>query len=89
MKAGPDIEIRSSQVRWMKDHIASGGWPLFLIQWEECFTIVPGDRAAALWADPSEENILRLASSRWYGSLPEREFLRVMRNPRKEYDRSE
>ena len=73
----------------MKEHIAAGGRPLFLIQWEECFIVVPASRAAALWADPSYENILRHASSLWHGSLPERELLRVMRNPRKEYDKLE
>ena len=89
LKAGPDIEVRAAQVRWIKDHIESGGWPLLLVQWQECFLLVPGSRASSLRADPSEENILRCASSRWYQVLPDREFLRVMRNPRKEYEKLE
>ena len=89
LKAGPDIEVRSTQVRWFRDRIAAGGWPLFLIQWGECFIAVPGSRAAALWADPEHENILRLATTIWHGKIPYGELLKVMRNPRKEYEKSE
>ena len=83
------MEVRASQVRWMKDHIEAGGWPLFLIQWKDVFAIVPGAWATDLRRNPSLENILRLASNIWADELPDREFLRVLRKPENEYGRTE
>jgi hypothetical protein len=88
LKAGPNVEVRASQVIWMNDHIAAGGWPLFLIQWSDVFMIVPGSRALALRRDPTYENIVRLATHVWAGKINNREFLRVLRNPRKVYEQS-
>ncbi len=87
LKAGPDIEIRASQVRWMKDRIKAGGYPLFLIEWGSMFLIVPGSAASALRSDPSQENVMRFVSSVWRDDLPPTGLLRVMRVPKREYDR--
>jgi len=89
LKAAPDIEIRASQARWIREHMAAGGWPLILARWGDTFIVCPGSRAGDLREDPSEESFLRHASSRWHGALPDREFLRVIRNPRREYDKLE
>jgi len=86
LKAGPDIEIRPTQVAWFKARIEAGGWPLFLIKWGETYTVCPGSAATSLRRDPSEENVLREASRIWVGQVPEREFLRVLKNPEKEYE---
>jgi hypothetical protein len=89
LKVGPNFEVLPSQVAWFRDRLAAGGHPLFFVYWGDYFMVIPGDRALALRRDPSEENCLRLASSRWHGWIPDREFLRVLRNPRGEYERTE
>lgn len=61
---------------------------MFLIKWGDLFTVVPGSCAATLRKDPSLENVLRHASRIWQGSMPECEFLKVLRNPRGEYERA-
>jgi len=85
LKAGPDLDVRASQVTWMEEHVKSGGHPLFLIQWLDLFAIVPGSRAASLRADPELENILRLSSTWWKTEIPINELFKVMRNPYAEY----
>ena len=87
LKAGPDIEVRASQVRWMKDRIKAGGHPLFLIEWGNMFLIIPGSAASDLRLNPCLENALRLASSVWHDELPTVGLLRAMRAPKKEYGR--
>ena len=87
LKAGPDIEVRSSQVRWMKDRIKAGGYPLFLIEWGSMFLVIPGSAASALRSDPCQETAIRYASSVWHDDLPTTGLLRVMRAPKREYDR--
>jgi hypothetical protein len=88
LKCGPGIEVRPSQVLWMEERIKAGGSPLFLVQWEDTFYIVPGHRAAALRSDPSEEGIRGLSSTVWTGELPIYDFLTVIRNPHNEYRKS-
>lgn len=83
------MEVRASQVTWMREHIAAGGWPLFLVQWGDIFMVVPGRWASDLRHNPSLENCLRLASNIWTDELPVREFLRVLRKPENEYARTE
>ena len=56
-----------------------------MIECRDLYIIVPGSKATDIRRNPSEENILRFASSMWHGSLPEYELLKVMRNPRNEY----
>lgn len=89
LKAGPGIDVRASQVRWMEDHIEAGGCPLFLIKSERCFIVVPGSRAAALRQDPSHESILHQSSCFWCGELDYCGLINVLKNPRKEYDDTE
>lgn len=86
LKAGPCIEVRPTQVSWFKDRIKAGGWPLFLIKWGDSYMVCPGSAATDLRQNPSEENAMRLASRIWVGQIPEREFLRALRNPEKEYE---
>ena len=85
LKAGPHIDIRASQVIWMKEHIASGGWPLFFISWGNMFLIVPGDRGVDLRQNPCLENVIRLSSSFWTGEIPMNDFLLRIKRPAKEY----
>ena len=85
LKAGPDIDIRASQVIWMKEHIASGGWPLFFISWNNMFLIVPGDRGGDLRRNPCLENAMRLSSSFWTEEIPMNDFLLRIKRPAKEY----
>lgn len=89
LKAGPDIDVRATQVRWMEDHIEAGGHPLFLIKSEGYFIVVPGSRAAALRSDPSHENILRQSSCLWHAELDFFGLIAVLKNPRREYDDTE
>lgn len=85
LKAGPDIEVRATQVNWFRDRIAAGGHPLFLAKWGDVYTVVPGVWAVDIRRNPSLENITRLASTIWVGQIPEYEFIKVLRNPRNEY----
>lgn len=85
MKAYPDIGVRASQVRWMEEHIKTGGLPLFLIQCRNVFAIVPGARAADIRDEPEEETVLRYASTIWIDRMPPSELFKVMRNPNAEY----
>lgn len=87
LKAGPDLEVRATQVAWFKDRIEAGGHPLFLVQWGDVYAVVPGDRATDLRRNPSLENVLRLASSIWTGKLPPMELMKVLRNPKNEYSK--
>ena len=87
MKAGPDIDILASQVIWFKERILAGGWPLFLIQWGDVFSIVPGCWASDIRRNPELENILRRATTIWAGALPVMEFMKVLRNPKFEYEK--
>lgn len=89
LKAGPNIDIRPAQVLWMKEHIVAGGHPLFLIQWSDLFMVIPGSRASHIRQDTSYENVLTNASTVWTDKLPEKEFGRVLRNPRREYEQFE
>jgi hypothetical protein len=82
------MDIRASQVLWMEERIRAGGHPLFLIQWDDTFFIVPGAHAAALRAEPTRESILRRCSSTFAKSLPVYEFLTILRNPENEYKKS-
>jgi hypothetical protein len=79
LKAGPDIDVKASQVTWMRKHIAAGGYPLFLIQWSNMFLIVAGSRAKSLRNDPSLENIIKQASSYWSGELTEERMRIIMK----------
>ena len=65
LKSGPDIEVRATQARWMKDHIESGGRPLFFIEWGGVFHVVPGSRADDLRADPSHESVRKASVVAW------------------------
>lgn len=85
LKAGPDIEVRPTQLVWFRDRIKAGGWPLFLVQWGDIFMMVPGSAATSLKRNPSLENCLRNASTMWTGEINQRDFARVLRNPEKEY----
>lgn len=89
LKAGPDFEVLASQVTWMRERIGAGGWPLFLIQWGDVYMIVPGVRATDIRRNPSEENTMRCASTIWKGKIPDGEFLKVLRNPKFEYEKAE
>lgn len=88
LKAGPDIDVLASQIIWMRERIAAGGHPLFLVQWGDVYIVVPGSWAVDIRRNPSEENILRRGSTMWHGSIPPAEFLKVLRNPRQEYERA-
>ena len=88
LKCGPDIDVRAAQVVWMEDRIIAGGFPLFLIQYGDIYSIVPGSAAATLREEPHEENILRHARAIWQGKLPADQLLRIMRNPRRIYERN-
>ena len=88
LKCGPDIDVRAAQVIWMEDRIAAGGFPLFLIQYGDIYSIVPGSAASALREEPHEENVLRHARAIWQGDLPSDLLLKVMKNPRRMYGRT-
>lgn len=88
LKCDPGIEVRAAQVIWMEDRVIAGGFPLFLIQYGDVYSIVPGSAAATLREDPCEENILRHAGAIWQGKLPADQLLRIMRNPRRMYERN-
>lgn len=87
LKAGPDIDVLASQVVWFKERLKAGGWPLFLIQWGDVYMIVPGCWASDIRHNPSEENIMRRATTIWAGKVPEIEFMKVLRNPKFEYEK--
>lgn len=85
LKCGPEIEVRAAQVRWMEERIASGGWPLFLIQYGDIFLVIPGSAAESLRQEPHQENAMRLASAIWQGEPPAEHFLKVIGSPRRQY----
>lgn len=85
LKASPDIEIRASQVTWMKERIKSGGYPLFFLRWDNMFLIVPGDRGSDLRRNCCLENALRLASRVWVDEIHHKEFVDVLKRPLREY----
>lgn len=85
LKASPGIEIRASQILWMKERINSGGYPLFFLRWDNMFLIVPGDRGGDLRRNCCLENALRLSSSVWVDVIPVTEFGMVLKRPSKEY----
>lgn len=85
LKASPDVDIRASQVAWMKERINSGGYPLFFISWDNMFLVIPGDRGGDLRRNCCLENALRLSSSVWADEIPATEFLSVLKRPMKEY----
>lgn len=85
LKAGPGTEIRASQIQWAKERISAGGWPLFLVQWEDVFMILPASRAPAVGRHPTRENIEAMASTVWEKDIDPSEFIEVLFNPRKEY----
>lgn len=85
LKASPDIEIRASQVIWMKEHIKSGGHPLFFFRWDNMFLIVPGDRGDDLRRNCCLANALKLSSRVWVDEIPVIEFGMVLKRPQKEY----
>ena len=87
LKAGPDIDVLASQVQWFKERLVAGGWPLFLVQWDDVYMIIPGCWAADIRRNPELENMLRRATTIWTGKLPEAEFMKVLRNPKFEYEK--
>ena len=89
LKAFPDPEVRASQVMWMEEHIKAGGFPLFMFQNAGVFIIVAGSRAADLRHNGSLENIMRLAYFIGGQDAMRREFLSILRNPRRVYEHTE
>ena len=87
LKAGPDVDVKASQVLWFEDRVEAGGHPLFLISWAECFAIVPGSRAASIRADPSRQNIMTASSTVWKQKIPLNRFLEILAYPKGEYDK--
>lgn len=87
MKAGPDVDVKASQVLWFEERIEAGGHPLFLVLWAKCFAIVPGSRAASIRADPSWENIMAASSTVWEQEIPLNRFLEILAYPKGEYDK--
>lgn len=85
LKAGPDLDVRASQVQWMKSHIAAGGYPLFIIQWSSMFLVVPGSRAKSLRANPSWESVQELASYICLCPPKKEELKQIMKNPDREF----
>lgn len=88
LKAGPDLEVRATQVAWFEERIEAGGYPLFFVQWGDVYMFVPGVWAADIRRDPCLENIMHRASTIWAGQIPPGEFLKRLRNPKNEYGKS-
>lgn len=89
LKAGPDLEVRATQVMWMEDRVSAGGFPLFLVKWGDVFMVVPGNEAQSMRDDPSYENIMSRCSTVWDDKIPLNEFLFILENPENEYDKNE
>lgn len=81
LKAGDDLEVRASQVSWMREHVRAGGNPLILIQISDMFLVVHGSRAKSLRMDSSPENLRKQASLVWQNKIDRKELMYVMRNP--------
>jgi len=81
LKCGPEIEVRAAQKIWFEERIKAGGYPLFLIQYDDLFIIVPGSAAASLRAEPHQENALRHAAAIWQGEIPAAQFLSIIKRP--------
>lgn len=89
LKCGPEIDVRAAQVMWMEERIEAGGFPLFLFQYGDLFIVAPGSAAAAIRAEPHEENVLRHAAVIWQGKIDPQAFLRTLRNPRRCYGKQQ
>ena len=85
LKCAPNIEIRAAQVIWFENRIRAGGHPLFLVEIEDMFLVVPGSRAASLRSDSSHENMKKAATVVWEKEIRPAEFLFVLQNPRRYY----
>ena len=89
LKAGPDLEVRASQVIWMEDRVSAGGFPLFLIKWGDVFMVVPGSEAQSIRSNPSRENIMCRASTVWNDKIATEDFFTLLEHPENEYDKND
>jgi hypothetical protein len=85
LKAFPNIYIRPTQVRWFKDRVAAGGFPLLLVQSYAKYHLVPGCCIKELRKTPSEVNVAVLATTTWVEDINIVELLAILKNPESQY----
>lgn len=87
LKQFPKIDIKTSQVRWFRERVKAGGFPLFVVGGERSFYVVPGDRVTMLTGCRTEDDLLNISTTILPKTTNSRQLVDILMSPQTQYGR--